>query len=236
MSGSNSFLGSCSTDAWRHSSIHCWRSCISLSSKKHSPSLEYLVARTLPFLIFLQLALWGEVRSRSFWQRRRENLRYTELCTFGFISLEHRTQGKPRFEVGNPKWYGFDVHNRIRLWCAEAVRPRRGRRVRSLWRLRLLLVRKGMLRPDAMRVLLRLSCNSFMPEGFSANGTPTRSSRVSPGASPLCCVATSSTGWHAPKRGARPLSWHFVARCLNASVTRNQNPLGGVRTDRRMQA
>ena len=178
----------------------------------------------------------GGVGSRSFWQRRRENLRYTELCTFGFISLEHRMQGKPHFEDGNPKWHDFDVHNRIRLWRAEAVRPRRGSRVRSLWRLGLLLVREGMLRPGAMRVLLRFSCDSFVPEEFSANGAPIRSSCVSPAASPLCCVATSSTGWHAPKQGARPLSWPFVARCLNASATRNQRGLGGVRADRRLLA
>ena len=85
------------------------------------------------------------------------------------------------------------------------MRSGRCSRVRPLRSLGLLFVRKGMLRTGAVRILLRLSRDSFMPEKLCTHRAPTCSSRISPGASPLCGVATSSTGWHAPKHGARPL-------------------------------
>ena len=104
------------------------------------------------------------------------------------------------------------MHNGIRLWkYREAVRPRCCRRVRPLRSFGLLPVRQGMLRTGAMRILLRLSRDPFMREGFLADEAPTCPHRVSPSASSLCGIATSFTGWHAPGRGARPLSLHFVA-------------------------
>ncbi len=91
------------------------------------------------------------------------------------------------------------------------MRSGRSSRVRPLRSLGLLFVRKGMLRAGTLWILLRLSPDSFMPK-LCTNRAPNSSSRVSPGASPLCGVATSSTEWHAPGHGARALSLHFGAK------------------------
>jgi len=101
------------------------------------------------------------------------------------------------------------------------VRSGRSSRVRPLRSLGLLFVRKGMLRAGTLRILLRLSRDSFMPEKLCTNRAPTCSSRISPFASSLCGVTTSSTGWHAPGHGARPLSLHFGAKSLNVDADRS---------------
>jgi hypothetical protein len=96
------------------------------------------------------------------------------------------------------------------------VRSGRSSRVRPLRSLGLLFLRKGMLRTGTMRILLRLSHDSFMPEKLCTNRAPTCSSSISPFASPLCGVATSSPGWHAPGHGARPLSLHFGTKNVDS--------------------
>jgi hypothetical protein len=73
------------------------------------------------------------------------------------------------------------------------VRSGYSSRVRPLQSLGLLFVRKGMLRTSAMRILLRLSRDSFMPEKLCIHHAPTCSSRISPGATPYG-VATFFTG------------------------------------------
>jgi hypothetical protein len=101
------------------------------------------------------------------------------------------------------------------------VRSGRSSRVRSLRSLGLLFLRKGMLRTGAVRILLRLSRDSFMPEKLLTKRAPTCCSRILPGASRLCGVATSFTGWHAPGHGARPLSLHFGAKSLSVDADRS---------------
>ena len=129
-----------------------------------------------------------------------------------FIFPEHVTHGKLGSRGWNPNGYDIALHNRIRFQkYGEAMRSGRSSRLRPLRSLGLLFVRKGMLRAGAMRILPRLSHDSFVPEKLCTNRAPTCSSPISPGASPLCGVATSSIGWHAPGHGARPLSLHFGA-------------------------
>jgi hypothetical protein len=101
------------------------------------------------------------------------------------------------------------------------VRSGRSSKVRPLQSLGLLFVRKGMLRKGAVRILLRLSHESFMPEKLLTKRVPTCCSRILPGTSRLCGVATSSTEWHAPGHGVRHLSLHYGAKSLNGDADRS---------------
>jgi hypothetical protein len=61
-----------------------------------------------------------------------------------------------------------------------------------------------------------------MREAFLADEAPICPHCVSPNASPLCGVATSSTGWYVLGQRARPLSWLFVANSLNLDADESQ--------------
>jgi hypothetical protein len=119
--------------------------------------------------VFCNLGVHGYC-AHVFSATRHENLRYTKRCTLSFIFPEHVTHGKLGSRGWNPNGYDIVLHNRIRFSkYGETMWPRRRSRVRPLRSFGLLFVRKGMLRTGAMRILLRLSRGSFMPEGFSAN-------------------------------------------------------------------
>jgi hypothetical protein len=109
--------------------------------KTHSPSR--LSGSTNSAISYsLQLGL-GKKEDPGSFGTRRENLRYTERCTFGSISLEHRTP-RETADCAEGSHTSLDSHPQNPL--------------RSLG---LLFVRKGMLRTGAMRLLPRLSHDSF---------------------------------------------------------------------------
>lgn len=87
---SNSFLGSCSTDAWRHSSIHCWRSFISPSSKTHSPPSRIPGSTNSSVSYFSATWAWGEARSWSFWREEEKicTTRNAVLLALSLLSIE----------------------------------------------------------------------------------------------------------------------------------------------------
>jgi hypothetical protein len=102
------------------------------------------------------------------------------------------------------------------------VRQAGSSRVHRLRSLGLFFLRQGVLRKSAVRILLRLSRDPFMPRGFLADETPTCPHCFSPNASSLCGLATSSSGWYALGQGARPLSLHSVAKSLDVDADRIQ--------------
>jgi hypothetical protein len=64
---------------------------------------------------------------------------------------------------------GYDISLRNRIWFykyGEALWQGRSGEVRRLWIFGLLFVRQGVLRKSTVRILLRLSRDSFMPEKF----------------------------------------------------------------------
>ena len=95
--------------------------------------------------------------------------------------------------------------------------PAGSSRVHRLRSLGLFFLRPGVLRESTVRILLRLSHDSFMPKRFWTSGGPTCPRRFSPSAPPPCRVTTFSIGWCVAEYFTDFVdmyAWHLPSECI----------------------